>query len=72
MRGGRLVVCVVYRSLLRHGRSASCAFEAVDMSAVTVMAQRIALKASGDGQFSYDVILTSAGRIGPIACNPAQ
>ncbi len=70
MRGGRLVACVVYRPLLRHGRSASYAFEAVDRPDIVAMARRIAQAVGGDGQLSYDVIVTPGGRIAPLECNP--
>ncbi len=70
MRGGRLVACIVYRPLLRHGRSAAYAFEAVDSPAPVEMARRIAAAVGGDGQLSYDVIVQADGRVAPIECNP--
>lgn len=70
IRGGRLVACIVYRPLLRHGRSAAYAFEAVDSPRIVAMARLIAAKVGGDGQLSYDVIVRSDGRVAPIECNP--
>jgi len=70
MRGGRLVACVVYRPILRHGRSAAYAFEAVDAPAIVDMARRIAGYVGGDGQLSYDVIVRPGGGVAPIECNP--
>jgi hypothetical protein len=70
MRGGRLVACIVYRPLLRHGRSAAYAFEAVDSPPIVEMARRIAAAVSGDGQLSYDVIVQADGGAAPIECNP--
>jgi len=67
---GRLAACVVYRPVLRHGRAASYAFEAVDMPGVVDMARRIAGAVGGSGQLSYDVIVTPAGRVAPVECNP--
>ena len=70
MRGGQLTACVAYRPLMRHGRSASYAFEAVDRPEIRAMAERIAETAGGDGQLSYDVIATPEGRVAPLECNP--
>lgn len=70
MRGGALVACIVYRPVLRHGRSAAYAFEAVDSPAVVEMARRIAARVGGDGQLSYDVIVGPEGRVAPLECNP--
>lgn len=70
IRGGRLVACIVYRPVLRHGRSAAYAFEAVDSPAIASMARRIGAAVGGDGQLSYDVIVQRDGRIAPIECNP--
>ncbi len=70
MRGGRLVACIVYRPILRHGRSAAYAFEAVDAPRLVEMAGRIAAAVGGEGQLSYDVIVQPDGRIAPIECNP--
>jgi hypothetical protein len=70
VRGGRLVACIAYRPVLRHGRSAAYAFEAVDCSAAVEMARRIAGHVGGDGQLSYDVIVRADGRVAPIECNP--
>ncbi|HEX8450083.1 MAG TPA: hypothetical protein VF652_10885 [Allosphingosinicella sp.] len=70
VRGGRLVACIVYRPVLRHGRSAAFAFEAVDSPALVEMARRIAEHVGGDGQLSYDVIVAPDGRAAPIECNP--
>ncbi|MET1111451.1 MAG: hypothetical protein ABWX67_08005 [Allosphingosinicella sp.] len=70
MRGGALVACIVYRPILRHGRSAAYAFEAVDSPALVEMARRIAARVGGDGQLSYDVIVGADGRAAPVECNP--
>jgi hypothetical protein len=70
IRGGRLIGCIVYRPVLRHGRSAAFAFEAVDSPALLEMARRIAQHVGGDGQLSYDVIVGRDGRPAPIECNP--
>ncbi|HET9640063.1 MAG TPA: hypothetical protein VFP12_12735 [Allosphingosinicella sp.] len=70
MLGGALVACIVYRPLLRHGRSAAYAFEAVDSPDVVEMARRIAARVGGDGQLSYDVIVGPEGRVAPLECNP--
>ncbi|MGZ8308098.1 MAG: hypothetical protein ACXWU6_16120 [Allosphingosinicella sp.] len=70
MRGGKLVACVVYRPILRHGRSAAYAFEAAAAPGIVEMAERIAAAVGGDGQLSYDVIVQSDGRVAPIECNP--
>jgi hypothetical protein len=70
VRGGRLVACIVYRPVLRHGRSAAYAFEAVEAPAIVDMAARIALRVGGEGQLSYDVIVRPDGRVAPIECNP--
>jgi hypothetical protein len=70
VRGGRLVGCIVYRPLLRRGRSAAFAFEAVDCPPLVEMARRIAGHVGGDGQLSYDVIVGPDGRMAPIECNP--
>jgi len=70
MRAGRLAACVVYRPLLRHGRAASYAVAAVDMPSVVDMAERMARAVGGNGQLSYDVIVTLAGRVAPVECNP--
>lgn len=68
--GGRLVGCIVYRPVLRNGRSAAYAFQAVDCPAAVEMARRIARHVGGDGQLSYDVIVRPDGRVTPIECNP--
>jgi hypothetical protein len=70
MRGGQLVACIVYRPLLRHGRSAAYAFEAVESPAAVEMARRIAGHVGGDGQLSFDVIVGADGQAIPIECNP--
>jgi len=70
IRAGRLVACIVYRPILRHGRSAAYAFEAVDAPPIVAMAGRIAAAIGGDGQLSYDVIVQPDGRVAPIECNP--
>lgn len=70
VRGGTLTACVVYRPVLRHRRAASYAFEAVDAPAVVDMARRLAAAIGGDGQLSYDVIVTPDGRVAPLECNP--
>ncbi|MEA3010699.1 MAG: hypothetical protein QOJ91_2391 [Sphingomonadales bacterium] len=70
IRGGRLVACIVYRPVLRHGRSAAYAFEAVDSPAIVAMARRIGRAVGGGGQLSYDVIVQRDGRVVPIECNP--
>jgi hypothetical protein len=70
IRAGRLVACIVYRPVLRHGRSAAYAFEAVDSPAIVAMARRITATVGGDGQLSYDVIVRPDGRVAPIECNP--
>ena len=70
VRGGRLVACIVYRPVLRHGRSAAFAFEAVDSPALVEMARRIGEHVGGDGQLSFDVIVAADGRAAPIECNP--
>ena len=70
VRGGRLVACIVYRPILRHGRSAAYAFEAVEAPAIVEMARKIASKVGGYGQLSYDVIVGPDGRVAPIECNP--
>jgi hypothetical protein len=70
MRRGRLAACIVYRPLLRHGRSAAYAFEAVYAPPVVEMARRIAAAVGGDGQLSYDVIVQADGGVAPIECNP--
>jgi hypothetical protein len=70
VRGGELVGYVAYRPLLRHGRAASYAFEAVDRPDLRDMAARIGRAVGGDGQLCYDVIVTAAGRAIPIECNP--
>jgi hypothetical protein len=70
MRRGLVVACIVYRPVLRHGRSAAYAFEAVDSPALVEMASRIARHVGGDGQLSYDVIIGTEGRVAPIECNP--
>jgi len=69
-RAGVLVACVVYRPMLRHGRAASYAFEAVDMPGVVGMARQIARAVGCNGQLSYDVIVTPSGRVAPVECNP--
>lgn len=68
-RAGHLVACTIYRPVLRYGRAASYAFEAVDAPGVRSMAKTIAA-AVGTGQFSYDVIVAPDGRIAPLECNP--
>ena len=68
-RAGRLVACAIYRPVLRHGRAASYAFEAVDAPSVKAMAESIAA-AVGTGQLSYDVVVAPDGRIAPVECNP--
>ena len=70
MRGGRLVAYAAYRPLLRHGRSAAYAFEAVDRPELRDMAARLARAVGGDGQLSYDVVVTARGRVAPLECNP--
>jgi hypothetical protein len=70
MRRGRLVACIVYRPVLRHGRSAAFAFEAVESPGAVEMARRIAAYVGGDGQLSFDVIVGADGRAAPIECNP--
>jgi hypothetical protein len=70
MLRGRLVACIVYRPLLRHGRSAAYAFEAVEAPEIVEMARRIAAKVGGNGQLSYDVIVRPDGGVAPIECNP--
>lgn len=70
IRGGRLAACIVYRPILRHGRSAAFAFEAVDSPAAVEMARRIAGHVGGDGQLSYDVMVRADGKVAPIECNP--
>jgi hypothetical protein len=70
IRGGALVACIVYRPVLRHGRSAAYAFEVVESPGIATMARRIATKVGGDGQLSYDVIVGPDGRVSPIECNP--
>ncbi|HEX8309399.1 MAG TPA: hypothetical protein VF645_13365 [Allosphingosinicella sp.] len=70
IRGGRLVACIAYRPVLRNGRSAAFAFEAVDSPALVEMARRIGGHVGGDGQLSYDVIVAPDGKAAPIECNP--
>ena len=70
MLGGRLVACIVYRPLLRRGRSAAYAFEAVHCPVAVEMARRIAARVQGNGQLSYDVIVRPGGAVVPIECNP--
>lgn len=70
MCGGSLVACIVYRPVLRHGRSAAYAFEVVESPGIVTMARRIATKVGGDGQLSYDVIVGPDGRVLPLECNP--
>lgn len=70
MRRGRLVAYVAYRPLLRHGRSASYAFEVVDRPELRDMAASIAEAVGTDGQLSYDIIVTEGGRVAPLECNP--
>lgn len=70
VRGGTLTACVVYRPVLRHRRAASYAFESVDAPAVVEMARRIGAAVGGDGQLSYDVIVTRDRRVVPLECNP--
>ena len=70
IRGGSLVACIVYRPVLRHGRSAAYAFEAVDSPAIVEMSRRIGARVGGDGQLSYDVIVGEDRRVAPLECNP--
>lgn len=70
IRGGRLVACAVYEPLLRQSNSASYAFRAVDRPDVREAAERIGRAVGEDGQLSYDVIVTSDGRVAPVECNP--
>lgn len=70
VRDGKLVAYTAYRPLLRHGRSAAYAFEAVDRPELRDMASRIAHAVGSDGQLSYDVIVTNEGRVAPLECNP--
>ncbi len=70
VRDRRLIACAVYRPVLRHKRSASYAFEAVDRPEITAMAAQIAARIEGAGQLSFDVIVTPQGRVAPLECNP--
>ncbi|MGC5796038.1 ATP-grasp domain-containing protein [Sphingomonas sp. NFX23] len=70
IRGGRLVACAVYEPLLRQSNSASYAFRAVDRPDVREAVERIGRAVGQDGQLSYDVIVTSDGRVAPVECNP--
>lgn len=70
MLGGALVACIVYRPVLRHGRSAAYAFEAVDAPEIVEAARRIARHVGGNGQLSYDMIVRPDGKAMPIECNP--
>ncbi len=70
VRDGRVVAFAAYRPLLRHGRSAAYAFEAVERPALREVAERIAARVGGRCQLSYDVILAPDGRAAPVECNP--
>lgn len=67
---GRITAAVVYRPVLRHGRSAAYAFEAVDCPAAVDVARAIAAATDMTGHLSFDLILTADGMALPIECNP--
>lgn len=67
---GAIVAHVLYRPLLRHGRSAAYAFEAVDWPPALAMAERIAASSAITGHLAFDLIRTPGGRAVPIECNP--
>ena len=67
---GRLTAHALYRPVLRHGRSAAFAFEAVDWPPAVAMAARIAAATGATGHLSFDLIRTPNGCAVPIECNP--
>lgn len=67
---GRIVTHALYRPVLRHGRAAAFAFEAVDWPPALAIAERIAAEAGITGHLSFDLIRTPDGRALPIECNP--
>jgi hypothetical protein len=69
-REGRIVAHALYRPVLRHGRSAAFAFEAVDWPPAAAMAARIAAATRATGHLSFDLIRTREDVAVPIECNP--
>jgi hypothetical protein len=70
LRAGRLVAATAYRPRWRVRRSASYAFEAFDCPAALDVARRIGEATGSSGQISFDLMLTPAGTVVPIECNP--
>ena len=67
---GRVTAHALYRPVLRHGRAAAFAFEAVDWPPALAIAERIAATTGITGHLSFDLIRTPDGRAVPIECNP--
>jgi len=67
---GRLTTAVVYRPVLRHGRSASYAFEAISCPAAVAVAETVAAATGMTGHLAFDLIITASGEAVPIECNP--
>jgi predicted ATP-grasp superfamily ATP-dependent carboligase len=70
VHAGRVTASALYRPLLRHGRSAAYAFEAVDWPPALAIAERIAAATGMTGHLAVDLIRTPDGRAMPIECNP--
>ncbi|QNA83829.1 ATP-grasp domain-containing protein [Sphingomonas sp. So64.6b] len=69
-RAGRIVATVTYRPVWRHGRAAAYAFEAVECPGGLEIARTIAASGAITGHLSFDLIVTPAGMVVPIECNP--
>ena len=69
-RNGALVAFCAYRPVWRLGQSASFAFERVEDERLHAVAAAVASATNATGQLSFDVMVSPAGEVHPLECNP--
>lgn len=69
-RNGKLIAHAVYAENFTAGQGACIQFEALEHPGIDCWVERFVWREKFSGQIAFDFIVTSAGRVYPLECNP--